>query len=102
VQPLGSREPSRVRSRGSVSGSEFEIPLRLVPRYDGDLRTRVYSEESGETPPGRITSGSENGGGRRKGDSNREREGFGVWRESEFAVEVEYVEERERIPRQIP
>jgi hypothetical protein len=83
-----------------VSGSEFEMPLRLVPRYDGDLRTRVYSEGITVTQPRMGQERSVSHGER--GREHREREGFGVWRESEFAVEVEYLEERERVPRQIP
>ncbi|EPE25322.1 hypothetical protein GLAREA_01234 [Glarea lozoyensis ATCC 20868] len=64
AEPLSSRE-------GSRNSNE---PLRLVPLYEARLGTRVYSDR-GER-------------GRQRG---REGEG-GVWRESEFAVEVEYVE----------
>jgi hypothetical protein len=68
--------------------------LRLVPKHDGDLKTTVYSNRTGRGREREEDDTSESS--LRQGS----RTGFGVWRESEFAVEVEYIEERQT--RQIP
>jgi hypothetical protein len=74
------------RSRGSGGGEEGN--LRLVPQHHTNLSTTVYSEGvGGEVVMGRKDDDDTSQSSLRQNSTA----GFGVWREREVVMEVEYV-----------
>jgi hypothetical protein len=83
------------RSRGKSGGEEDKIvhqpseePLRLVPRHHVNLSTTVYSEGIGSE---RVMGGAEDDDTSQSSLRQNSTADFGVWREREVVMEVEYV-----------
>jgi hypothetical protein len=84
-QTNDERRVGRSRSKG---GGGEEGNLRLVPEHHANLSTTVYSEGvGGEVVMGRKEDDDTSQSSLRQ-DSTA---GFGVWREREVVMEVEYV-----------
>ncbi|KAG9229524.1 hypothetical protein BJ875DRAFT_192971 [Amylocarpus encephaloides] len=90
--------PYRSKNR-SVRLDEEEIdprtsqePLRLVPpKSNGDLSTRIYSGAARNGVMGGVADDHTSQTSLQNATSRAE---FGVWRESEIAIEVEYIDEQ--------